>query len=479
MSIYTCLDDLQSWLTKYLNFEKTPQKNIFWLDTMEFLCNSFSHPESAAPCFHVAGSKGKGSVSAFISSILHAAHYKVGLYTSPHIVDFVERIGSAHGPFTEAVYKAAAAELIQTVDRFSETDLPAGRRLTWFELVTLYAFLCFRTAQVDYSVYEVGLGGRLDSTNVIQPIACCITPIELEHTEFLGNTLEAIASEKGGIIKPGVPVFVAQQKPAVKEVFERIAREKNAPIFFIDDSTVSIKADYNISQITEKNAKITSNCLQNNTTVYKGCSMTVEITAKQFARPLKTHLKLLGDFQAQNAALAAIAVKSMLPTLDEAIIEQGLSEAVLPGRFEVHTAVPSHKNIPALVFDGAHTVNSVAYTLQTFKKLQGAASAHLLFACAADKDMTDIALLFKKYVSEADAKPAFSRITLTKPGLTKQSDLHTLCNAFDNAGLSYTCQEDYKSAICNALEEADKSGALLLVTGSFYLLSEVKQIINL
>ncbi len=457
MSVYACLDELEHWLNDYLNFEKTPQKNIFWLDTMQFLCRTFSHPERHAPCFHVAGSKGKGSVSAFISAILEEAGNKTGLYTSPHILDFVERIGGAHAPFAESVYQAASDEMRATIDALPQDALPAGRRLTWFELVTLYAFLCFKHANVSYSVFEVGLGGRLDSTNVIQPVACCITPIEREHTEFLGNTVEEIAAEKGGIIKAGVPVFSAAQEPSVQRVFERIATEKKAPLTVMSPQLVQIQ-----------------NCYQKQDEAH-ACRMEVTLTSSLFSRPLTAGLQLFGNFQAQNAALAAVTVKSVLPTIDEKAIERGLAHARLPGRFEwyePHTLLRAgFAGIQALVLDGAHTVNSVRFTLETFAdvfKNHASSPAHLLFACAADKDMRDIALLFAE-------NKRFSHITLTRPGAVKQSNLPLLESAFKDAGLFFTCTDDYEKAISLALKKAHDEHALLLATGSFYLLAEIKK----
>ena len=204
------IDVFLDWLSDYLNFELNPKKNIFWLDTIDFLCKRFDNPQDYAPCIHVAGSKGKGSVSKMIACILEEAGYNVGLYSSPHITDFRERICKPSGFFDESVYEEAIKEMIPNVD--SIIDLPGDRPITWFELVTLYAFLCFRKAKVNWSVFEVGLGGRLDTTNVIRPKICCITPIELEHTEFLGDTLEKIAAEKAGIIKNCTPVVIARQQ---------------------------------------------------------------------------------------------------------------------------------------------------------------------------------------------------------------------------------------------------------------------------
>ncbi len=480
MSQYECLNQLQEWLDSYLNFEKTPKKNIFWLDTMKFFCSLFEHPENSAPSIHVAGSKGKGSTSAFITSILEEAGYKTGLYTSPHILDFVERIGRAHGPFEEDIYRKAGQELKDKISRLKSSDLPGERPITWFELVTLYGFLCFREAKTDWNVFEVGLGGRLDSTNVITPKVCCIGPIELEHTEFLGDTLEKIAAEKGGIIKEGVPVIIAKQCPKVKEVFKKIAKEKKAPVYFLDEiGEAKIKINKlskeNLSDSTlfnTDNNYINTESLHNNT--YSQCfdintdkkrplvSMTTALSSRFFNRNLKANLRLLGSFQAQNALMAAVAVKIALPQIDEETIENGLEKAFLPGRFEILNSYPP------VILDGAHTVNSLGYTLDTFRSVFQGIKPVVLFACAADKDMKDMAPLFKDF---------YSSLYLTIPGLTKQSNLSVLEKEFSNNNLPFTGSDDFTAIIKNALEEADKKKEPLLVTGSFYLVSEVKKIL--
>jgi len=440
----TTSEKLQNWLDQYLNFEKTPKKNIFWLDTMEYFCEKFHHPEIFAPTFHVAGSKGKGSVSAMISSIIDATGKKVGLYTSPHIIDFFERIGSAHSKFDESVYSNATDELISTIEKIQTKDLPAERPITWFELVTLYGMLCFREAKVDYSVFEVGLGGRLDSTNVITPKISVITPIELEHTEFLGDTVEKIAYEKAGIIKKNVPVVIAKQSESVKEVFRKVAKEKNAPIYFIDEIVDEIKFDY------------------------ENDFMNVTICSKLFKKPIKTKMRLLGEVQAQNAALSAIAIKLSLPKITEREIEIGLAASYLQGRFEITSA--SRFGVETMILDGAHTVRSEKFTMETFEKLYGNnKNATLLFGCAADKDSKDIAPLFKNH---------FSDIFLTKPGLVKASNLQEIEQSFKNAGLTFESNEDFVLMIQKAIQKAKEKKTPLLVTGSFYLVSEVKKISN-
>ena len=443
--MYQTSQKLQNWLDKYLNFEKLPQKNIFWLDTMEYFCEQFNHPEIFAPAIHVAGSKGKGSVSAMISSIIDATGKNVGLYTSPHILDFFERIASPHRFFDESVYRKAADDMISKIESLDPNELPGKRPITWFELVTLYGMLCFREEKVDYAVYEVGLGGRLDATNVITPKVSVITPIELEHTEFLGDTVEKIAYEKGGIIKKNVPVVIARQQETVKDVFRKIAAEKSADIKFVDEVVDRIECEY------------------------ENGYMKVEIESKLFKRPIQTKMKLLGEVQAQNAALAAIAVKTAMPKTKERDIEIGLAAAFLPGRFEIVNLERTF-SLQTMILDSAHTYNSEKYTMDTFEKLYGGKKdATLLFGCAADKNVEKIAPLFKNH---------FSDIFLTKPGNIKASDLKAMEKAFRDAGLSFESDEDFEKIIRAAVKKAALKKSPLLITGSFYLVSEVKKLLN-
>lgn len=440
------IEVFEDWLNTYLNFESTPQKDIFWLDTIDFLCKRFENPQDFAPCIHVAGSKGKGSVSKLISSILDEAGYSVGLYSSPHILDFRERISTPKGFFPEEVYEKAIKEMVPNIESIME--FPADRAVTWFELVTLFAFLCFRQAKVDWSVYEVGLGGRLDATNVIRPKLCCITPIELEHTEFLGDTLEKIAVEKAGIIKNCTPVLIAQQQTEnVKILFREKAITRHAPYYFVEDMISN--AHYSFNDKTKK--------------------MNVHFESKIFNRPIDAKMSLLGKVQTQNAAMASIAVKKLFPNMDEDIIERGLEKAVLPGRFEIKEKLIGLEGIKYLILDGAHTYNSIAGTLDTLNKMMGDEKINLLFACAADKDIKDISKLFKY---------RFENIYLTIPGLKKKGDLKSAVEAFENNNISFESDSDYKKMIEKALKKTCEKSQVLLVTGSFYLVSEVKSYLN-
>lgn len=452
---------LETWLDKFLSYQKLPQKKDFWLDTMSFLCERFNHPEKCAPCVHVAGSKGKGSVTEMLASIIEADGYKCGLYQSPHISDFRERVKLAHDFFPDEIYLDAANELINGIEQISESDLPNERPLTWFELVTLYAFLCFRLAKVDYAVYEVGLGGKLDATNVVDPELCLITQIEMEHTEFLGDTIEKIATEKAGIIKPNVPVIIGKQTDeSVYGIVEKIAKEASARYEKVSDLATNIK---NLP---------TSVSADNTTNAIKKYEKT-DIKSRLFTRNISADLQLLGKVQAENAALAAAAAKKLIPRISESTVEKGLGEAFLPCRFEiceVSHAVGKPLPKPAtLILDGAHTVTSIKNTIQTLYDFFPDEKYHLLFGCASDKDMEHIAPLLKN---------VFEKITITKPGESKKADTQKICDAFRKEKIDFITEEDTEKAFSSALKETADEKAVLLVAGSFYLAGAVKNFIK-
>ena len=263
----------------------------------------------------------------------------------------------------------------------------------------------------------------------------------------MGDTLEKIAAEKAGIIKENTPVLCAASPASVRAVFEDAARQKNAPLYFANELLEGL--DYSYAKEDDKYFK------------------NLEMSSKLFNRPLKTRLHLLGKVQAQNAFLAAAAIKLAFPEISEDKIELGLKNAYLPARFE--TIKLSDNAL--LVLDGAHTVNSIAGTMETFNALfsDDARPRRLLFACAADKDVHHIAPLFKDKAGRA----IFEKITITKLNSAKQSDPQKAAAAFKEVGLPFELNEDYEAAIKDSIEAAKRDGAILLATGSFYLAAEV------
>ena len=210
-------------LTRSLRY--SPEK--FDLGRMVELMDALGTPQNQYPVVHVAGTKGKGSTSAMIAGVLQTAGFKVGLYTSPHLIDYTERIQINRQPVSHQ-------RLVELVEQLKPEVLKI-EQLTTFELTTAAAFLYFAQEKVDIAVVEVGLGGRLDATNVVDPLVSVITSLSMDHMNVLGDTLEKIAAEKGGIIKPGKPVVVSAQKPEAEAVLRKIAKERRSPILFSNE----------------------------------------------------------------------------------------------------------------------------------------------------------------------------------------------------------------------------------------------------
>jgi dihydrofolate synthase/folylpolyglutamate synthase len=439
---FTSSGEIFSWLSRYINLESgsiLKQPKSFRLDRMEILAEIAGNPQHCAPSIHIAGSKGKGSVTGMIASILEADGKRVARYMSPHIVDFRERLCLGNSFFDESVYCAAADELRD----IAECKVPAahqtlfdpstedGEALTFFELLTLFFFLCARNGNCDVIVVETGMGGRLDCTNIVDPLVSVITLIELEHTAVLGQTIGAIAGEKAGIIKPGKPLILARQDSSALDVFIKRASEKNSPLFYFPDIAVI------------EGAKIHPG----------GTDFSLVFNGEL---PLNFFIPIPGLVQAENAGLAALALKVAFPVIKDDVIRTGLARVKIPARFE------KVADDPLLIIDGAHTPESVLPCAETFCSLYGEGGI-LLFACAADKNavaMADILL------------PRFSQIIITATGTFKASNPEKVYRAFSSEKTLLI--HDTRAAIQQALEIGRKKGLPILSAGSFYLAAEVK-----
>ena len=442
-------EDFIRWLGGFINFERNLQKGVFNLEKMKTFAAFFGNPQRIYKSLHVAGSKGKGSVSIMLASILKEAGFLIGLFTSPHVMDFRERMTLAGTFFSDSAYSNTYKKIIKGFKEIIEKNPAADPG--WFEIVTMTAFLLFKEEKTDITVFETGMGGRLDMTNILLPEACILTPIELEHCKYLGDTIAKIAFEKAGIIKQRTPVFCSKQDDEALAVFRKKASKMNAPFFYLPEI---LKRNIEC-RVSAENLAVKIEWSADNS------------VGKLFARPLQTRLCLLDEIQSENAALAACTAKYLFPALKEDVIERGLSKAWLPARFEILS-----KN-PLIVIDGAHTKNSIALCVNTYFKF-GCRDGVLVFACADDKDTKDIAPLFKK---------GFKKILITRPGVFKKSDpdktYADFKAAFQNSQVHTTViekNENYKYIIKMAITECKNTGMPLLVTGSFYLAAEAKTI---
>lgn len=433
-------DDAFAYIESFTNLERSKtMKREYRLERMQALLEAFGRPERRLEVIHIAGSKGKGSTAAFVASMLDAAGYDVGLYTSPHVESYLERFTSARRPLPEHV-------LLEEADRI-RTYLEGGGEVrfehethggppTTFELLTLLAFLAFVRLGYRYAVLETGMGGRLDATNVVSPLASIITPIELEHTEYLGDTIPKIAGEKAAIIK-GAPAFIGRLSDEALEVVRRRIEETGAEAAFLTEEATTLELDTGIVPPLLR-------------------------VGFRDGVSLKARLSMLGGAQADNAALAALCVRRLFPDVAAATLERGIQATWLPGRGEL---VRTADDVP-VVLDGAHTPHSVARLRETFGELFGTRGV-LIFGSVAGKDHETMARIL------ADG---FDRVIIARPGSFKESSPEAVAGAFESAGASVSLIPDAGAAVAAALAGGD--GRPILVTGSFYLLGEVRRYIR-
>ncbi|MGI9532814.1 bifunctional folylpolyglutamate synthase/dihydrofolate synthase [Lutimonas sp.] len=370
-------------------------------------CERLNNPQEKFPSIHVAGTNGKGSTSHMISSILQEAGYKVGLYTSPHLKDFRERI-RING---EEIERQAVVDFIG-----NEKDFLERQGLSFFELTVGLAFDYFAVNKVDIAVIEVGLGGRLDSTNVINPLVSVITNIGLDHTQFLGETLAEIAFEKAGIIKKNTPVIIGEYQAEVMPVFKKIAEEKNSPLSLAETTVSSDVAT-----------------------------------------------DLLGEYQLKNAKTAAQAIKLLDQTVVKVTsenISKGLMHVVsntgLKGRWQVL------RDKPKVVCDTAHNKEGLSLVMKQLEK-ENYENLHVVLGMVNDKELQGVLSLLPKKAAYYFCRPAIPR-GLDAEILQKEALLQGL-----KGTVFRSVSEAYNKAISNA-----NSDDLIYVGGSTFVVAELE-----
>jgi dihydrofolate synthase/folylpolyglutamate synthase len=405
-------------------------------------------PHEGLLAIHIAGTKGKGSVAAMCAACLRAAGLKVGLYTSPHVQEFRERIRVLTADDADGLIPEA--DFVNRVEQL-KTAVPHFPGITWFEIVTAIAFLHFAQEQVDVAVIEVGLGGRLDATNIITPLVSAITSLSLDHTYLLGDTLDKIAFEKGGIIKPGVPVVTASQKPEAMDVLLNIAAEREAPMSVVGRNWQyegEGRADDGLARLT----------------ITQSPDPTFIPPQTSFA------LSLVGEHQLENATVALAAlqvVRPRFPGLTLTAVQTGLLSTHWTGRLQI---VHQAQGTPTLLVDCAHNVDSAIKLSQalahdfTYDKLI------LVFGATADKDVTGM-------IPHLFALAATTIVTVSShPRAASPSELAL---AASDLGLSVLVSPTVSTAVTHAWHLAGPSD-LICVTGSIFivgdLLNEWKQL---
>ncbi len=396
------------------------------LDRMKRALALFDHPERQFPSFHIAGTNGKGSTAAMLHRILSRAGYRTALYISPHLVSFTERMRIGDSEISTHEVVDLAAEVRR---RTEADDIP----LTFFEFVTVMAFVYFARAQIDIAVVEVGLGGRLDATNLVRPLVSVITTISRDHEAYLGSDLLSIAREKGGIIKPAVPVVFGRLAPEVAALLKDIAVERGASSYFLGE-------DFKISL---KNRDLFD---------YTGIR--------------KNHQALFsalrGRHQQNNAALALSALEvagGTFPVSNE-VLREGLGTVSWPGRFEIMRQAPS------VILDGAHNCEGVQALIETIDAYRQGRDVKLLFASMEDKDWRRMLSMLEGVVDEA---------VFTRVHMDRSADPRQLADCLTRK-VPHRVIEDSRSALNSLVDEAHPSD-IIVVAGSLYLLGEIRPLL--
>ncbi len=433
------LAGLRALLGRLTNYERMPDFHAgrvrVDLERMRELVRRLGHPERAAPVLHVTGTKGKGSTATLAARLLTAHGLVTGLHTSPHLERMEERVRVDLEPIDGPAMIEATNRILDAVPSATPAEFP-----TFFEWVTLVAFLHFRERRVDVAVHEVGLGGRLDATNVVLPTATVVTQVDLEHTRVLGGTIEAIAAEKAGIVKPGAPLFTAVPigHPA-EPVLIHAAAEAG-----VETIRLGRELDARVVEVT-------------------GDGMTVEVRlGERSFGPLRT--SLLGAHQAENLALALAASETLLEKLGRALdpdtVARALEGFVLPGRLELLARSPT------VLVDGAHTAASLRGALEAARSTHAPARVVLVLAMAGDKDLD----------AAAEAAAAADRVVVTRYDHPRAAPPDELAARVEAAGGTVETVPDLQKACSRALDLAEREG-LVLVAGSLYLIGPARRAI--
>lgn len=400
------------------------------------LCKVLDDPHTKFKSIHIAGTNGKGSTSHMLAAILQESGYKTGLYTSPHLKDFRERI-KVNG---EMVPEEFVINFIQRMKPFAEEIQPS-----FFELTVAMAFDHFREEQVDIAVIETGLGGRLDSTNVVTPILSIITNIGYDHMNLLGNTLSEIAAEKAGIIKKGVPVVIGEQLPETKEIFLNKAREMNAPIHFVQE-------EYTVSNTTYSARSL--NCDVTNTVCNITESFGLDLNGLYQVKNLCTVLCAEGILMQQGWHIGNEHEKKALKNVKKL--------TGLHGRWEVIS------ENPLLVLDVAHNEDGIKQLLNQLLLIgKQAAQVHFVMGMVKDKDINKVLSLLP-----ADAHYYFSNAHI--PRAIPHEELKEKASGFGLTGISY---DDVNEAVRTARRAAGQ-GDMIIVCGSVFLVAETDALLS-
>jgi dihydrofolate synthase/folylpolyglutamate synthase len=431
-----------------INYEKTAtvpyRGGDFKLDRMRQLLRRLGDPHRTLRAIHIAGTKGKGSTAVMTSDILRAAGYSVGLYTSPHLIALEERFVVNGQAMPPARLTEITARVRDAVDATDAAAAALGERgTTFFEVTTALAFLDFAERNVDWAVLEVGLGGRLDSTNVCAPVVTAITSISFDHTRQLGNTLTAIAREKAGIIKPGVPVVSGVTADEPREVIQQVARDAGAPVVQRDDDfTIESAADGSFTYREPEYALA------------------------------QLRAKMPGEHQQHNGGVAVAICRQLRRlgwTISETDLRRGLETAAMPARIEF---IPPSAGAPPVVLDGAHNVASMRALVETLRRDFPQRPRALIFATSKDKDLPG---MLRQLWPEFDA--VFLTRYVNNPRTVETDELwhaaQTAAAQCDGRGPTLVERYDDPHEAWSAAVAWSGSERLCVIAGSFFLAADL------
>ncbi|NQU95102.1 MAG: bifunctional folylpolyglutamate synthase/dihydrofolate synthase [Candidatus Omnitrophica bacterium] len=422
------------YLDSFVDYEKIGYKSrrLFNLKRMRHLAQVFGNPQDNYPSIHIAGTKGKGSTAFFISGILKEANLKVGLYTSPHLTDPRERIRVNNEMISEDDFAYHAAEI---------KKMPINGKLafrpTYFEIFTILTFNYFKAQKIDFGVIEVGLGGRLDATNIIKPVVSVMTPVSYDHTNILGNSLEKIAGEKAGIIKKGCIVVSASQEENALKAIQKKCKSAGAKLTLVGKDIV-----FQEKQCNPEKETFNIRGMQGK---YENCT-----------------IHLLGRHQILNATTAVGVAECLIKKgvkISKENIKNGLEKTQNPGRCEIISRKPY------IILDGAQNRASAKALADTVKRNFEFEHLILVLGISKGKDVKGIA---------EELAPLADNAILTKANTERAEDPHLIKKFI--TGKNVTLADSVKEALEKAKNEASGKD-LILVTGSFFVTGEIKEAI--
>src|SRR5215472_14752117 len=408
----------------------------FDLENISVLAERLGRPDRAYPSAHIAGTNGKGSTAAFLESILRQAGFRTGLNTSPHLEKINERLRINGEEINDDAFAAVFTRLQDVIE-----ELLAGHKLrahpTYFECVTAMAFEWFARERAEFGIFEVGLGGRLDATNVLSPVVSIITRIDFDHENFLGHSLKEIAGEKAGILKPTVPVVLAEQRPEAREVIQARARELQCP-------------DLEPAQLFQMDQQSSGEGL-----------FRARVTELSSGETFEFAPSLPGRLQLENALNALTATRYLQQRgyrISNEDITQGIASAVWPGRLE------KLQSRPDIYLDGAHNPGAARELAQFLEQDFAGRKIWIIYGALRDKAVDEVA---------GQLFPHAAEVIFTEPRTARAISAPRLAEIASHHASSFTVVSSAEQALDQALSEATPSDAIF-ITGSLYLVGQLR-----